>query len=121
MILRRGQVWWADLGTPRGSSPGYKRPVVVVQADKLNKTNIKSVIVVISTTNLRLAKMPGNVFVERGVGGLRDDAVINVTQVFTLDKLDLLELLGTLPVEKLLKIDAGLAQVFSLDERSTKL
>lgn len=115
MIIRRGQVWWADLGTPRGSSPGYKRPVVVVQADKLNKTNINSVVVVISTTNLRLAKMPGNVFIGRGTGGLWEDSVINVTQVYTLDKSDLLELLGTLPVEKLRKIDTGLAQVFALD------
>ena len=115
MTTRRGQVWWADLGTPRGSSPGYERPVVIVQADKFNKTNIDSVVVVISTTNLRLAKMPGNVLVERGVGGLREDSVINVTQVFTLDKSDLIELLGTLPIEKLERIDAGLAQVLALD------
>ncbi|MGD9561548.1 MAG: type II toxin-antitoxin system PemK/MazF family toxin [Pyrinomonadaceae bacterium] len=121
MIIRRGQIWWADLGTPRGSSPGYERPVVVVQADKLNKTNIGSVVVVISTTNLRLAKMPGNVLVERGVGGLREDSVINVTQVYTLDKSDLIELLGNLPVEKLGKINDGLAQVLALDERSTRL
>ena len=114
-MIRRGQVWWADLGAPRGSSPGYKRPVVVVQADKFNKTNIESVVVVMSTTNLRLGKMPGNVIVERGIGGLKEDSVINVTQVFTLDKSDLIELLGTLPSEKLGRIDKGLAQVFALD------
>ncbi len=115
MKIRRGQVWWADLGTPRGSSPGYERPVIVVQADKLNKTNINSVVVVISTTNLRLAKMPGNVLVQRGIGGLTENSVINVTQVYTLDKSDLLELLGTLPTAKLAKIDSGLAQVLGLD------
>ena len=113
-MIRRGQVWWANLGIPRGSCPGYERPVVVVQADKFNKTNIGSVVVVISTTNLRLARMPGNVLVERGVGGLKEDSVINVTQVFTLDRSDLLELLGTLPTERIEKINAGLAQVLSL-------
>lgn len=115
MIIRRGQVWWADLGTPRGSSPGYERPVVVVQANKLNKTNINSVIVVISTTNLRLANIPGNVLIEGGTGGLRENSVINVTQVFTLDKSDLIEQLGTLPPDKLAKMDAGLAEVLALD------
>lgn len=119
-MIRRGQVWWADLGTPRGSSPGFERPVVVVQADKFNKTNIDSVVVVISTTNLRLAQMPGNVLVEQGIGGLRETSVINVTQLFTLDKSDLIEQLGTLPADKLEKIDAGLAQALSLDRRINK-
>lgn len=59
--------------------------------------------------------MPGNVVIERGIGGLGEDSVINVTQVFTLDRSDLIELLGTLPTAKLRKIDTGLAQVFGLD------
>ena len=115
MNIRRGQVWWAELGTPRGSSPGYQRPVVVVQADKFNKTNIDSVVVVITTTNLRLARMPGNVLVEKGLGGMREDSVINVTQLFTIDKSDMLEFLGTLPSERIEKIDEGLSQVLSLE------
>jgi len=114
-MIRRGQVWWADLGAPRGSSPGYQRPVVVIQADKLNKTDIGSVIVAISTTNLRLAKMPGNVFVSRGTGGLREDSVINVTQLYTLDRSDLKDLWGSLPNEKLEELSAGLAQILALD------
>lgn len=115
MMIRRGQIWWADLGRPRGSSPGYQRPVVVIQADKLSKTDINSVIVAISTTNLRLARMPGNVLVEQGVGGLQEDSVINVTQLYTLDKSDLLELWGSLPNEKLDKLSAGLVQILALD------
>jgi mRNA interferase MazF len=110
-VIRRGQVWWADLGTPRGSSPGYERPVVVLQSDAFNKTDIDSVIVVIATTNLRLAPMPGNVLVERGVGGLKEDSVVNVTQLYTIDKTDLLEHLGVLPKDKLKKIDSGLKLV----------
>lgn len=116
-MISRGQVWWANLGVPRGSSPGYKRPVVIIQSESFNKTEIASVIVAISTTNLRLAAMPGNVLVERGVGGLNEDSVINVTQLFTVDRTDLLEYLGKLPNNKIEKIDDGLRLVLSLFNR----
>lgn len=114
MTFRRGQIWWADLGTPRGSSPGYERPVIIIQSDPFNKTDIDSVIVAILTTNLRLARMPGNVLIERGIGGLKEDSVINVTQLYTLDRTDLMDLWGTLPREKMEKIDRGLRLVLSL-------
>lgn len=117
MVIRRGQVWWADLGPPRGASPGYERPVVVIQADLFNKTDIESVIVAIATTNLRLARMPGNVAVERGTGGLTQDSVINTTQLYTVDKSDLLDLLGTLPKAKIDQVDLGLKLVLSLKPR----
>lgn len=117
MIIRRGQVWWADLGTPRGSSPGYQRPIVVVQADGFNKTDIRSVIVATVTTNSRLAKMPGNVSVLRGIGGLVEDSVVNITQLFTLDRDDLIEHLGTLPKEKMEQVDRGLRLVLSLNAK----
>lgn len=114
MVIRRGQVWRADLGTPRGASPGYERPVVIVQADGFNKTDISSVIVAIATTNLRLARMPGNVSVPRGTAGLKSDSVVNITQLFTIDKSDLLEFFGTLPQQKLDQVDRGLRLVLSL-------
>ena len=113
-MLRRGQIWWADFGTPRGSSPGYRRPVLIVQADIFNKTNISSVIVATATTNLRLAAMPGNVFVEKGDGGLNEDSVINVTQLYTLDAADLLEFMGILPPNLSEDVDEGLRLVLSL-------
>lgn len=70
-----------------------------------------------STTNLRLAAMPGNVLVERGVGGMKEDSVVNVTQLFTIDRTDLLEYLGRLPKNKIEKIDDGLRLVLSLPSR----
>lgn len=115
--MRRGQVWFADLGTPRGASPGYRRPAVIVQADRFNKTDIDSVVVALATTNLRLAKMPGNVFVKRGVGGLREDSVINVTQLFTIDWDDLLEHWGSLPNSEMTQIDLGLRLALQLPTR----
>ena len=116
-MIARGQVWWADLGVPRGSSPGYKRPVVIIQSETFNKTDMQSVLIAISTTNLHLATMPGNVLVERGVGGLREDSVINVTQLFTIDRTDLLDYLGRLPQNKIEKMDEGLRLVLSLPSR----
>ena len=113
-MIRRGQVWWADLGTPRGASPGYVRPVVVIQAELFNKTDIDSVIIAIATTNLRLARMPGNVSVSGDVAGLKEDSVVNITQLFTVDQTDLLELLGNIPDNKMEQIDRGLRLVLSL-------
>ena len=114
MVIRRGQVWRADLGTPRGSSPGYERPVVVIQADGFNKTNLSSVIVAIVTSSLRLAMMPGNVELSRGLCGLEKESVVNITQLFTVDRSDLLELYGMLPRLKVEQIDEGLRLVLSL-------
>ncbi len=117
MVIRRGQVWWTDLGVPRGASPGFQRPAIVVQANGFNRTDIDSVIVAISTTNLRLARMPGNVPISPGVGGLREDSVINITQLFTVDKNDLIELLGSVPNTLMEQIDEGLRLVLSLPGR----
>ena len=114
MVIRRGEVWWADLGDPRGSGPGHERPVVILQADDFNKTHLKTVIVAIITTNLRLADMPGNVVVSTGSSGLESDSVVNITQLFTLDRTDLLEHLGRLPENKVDKISQGLRLVLEL-------
>lgn len=119
-MISRGQVWWADLGVPRGSSPGYERPVVVIQSESFNKTDISSVIIAISTTNLRLAAMPGNVLIEQGVGGMKEDSVINITRLFTVDRTDLVEYLGKLPNNKIEEIDDGLRLVLSLFKREKK-
>lgn len=117
MVIRRGQIWWVDFGPPRGASPGYERPAVVIQSDGFNKTDIDSVIVAIVTTNLQLSRMPGNVSVESGFGGLKEDSVINITQLFTLDKSDLLELLGTLPRSTVEQVNKGLRLVLSIENR----
>jgi len=117
MIIRRGQVWLIDFGVPRGSSPGYRRPAIVIQSDGFNKTNIDSVIVASVTTTPRLSKMPGNVEIAKAVGGLREDSIVNVTQLFTVDRSDLLELWGTLPKAKLKEVETGLRLVLALPQR----
>ena len=81
----RGEVWWASLPAPRGSEPGLRRPVVVVQADSFNRSRIRTLIVAVVTTNLSLAGMPGNVRLRKGECGLREASVVNVSQVLTIN------------------------------------
>lgn len=113
-MIRRGDLWWADLGEPRGSGPGRRRPVLVVQSDSRNRSNIATTVVVSMTTNLRLAGMPGNVFVAAPTGGLTRDSVVNVTQVSTVDRVVLEEQMGVLPPHLLDDVDRGLRRVLSL-------
>ena len=96
MVINRGEIWWADLPEPTGSSPGYRRPVVIIQSDIFNKTNLNTSIVALITTNPELAKMRGNVLLKKHQSELPKDSIVNVTQVFTLDKSLLLEYVGGL-------------------------
>lgn len=114
MEVERGQIWWADLGEPRGSSPGYERPIVIIQSDFYSQTRINTLIVAIITTNLRLAKMPGNVLLTPRASGLKEESVVNVTQLFTIDRNDLSEYVGTLSERKMEQIDKGLRLILSL-------
>jgi len=95
-VIQQGEIWWADLAEPRGSEPGYRRPVVIVQGEAFNRSRIATVICAIITSNLRLAKAPGNVFLSASESGLPKDSVVNVSQVITLDRTFLAERVGLL-------------------------
>ena len=112
--MRRGEIWWASLAEPRGSEPGYRRPVVIVQANPFNRSRMQTLIVAVVTTNLRLAAMPGNVQLRKGEGGLARPSVIMVTQLLTVDKSYLNERLGALSARRLTALDAGLRLALSL-------
>lgn len=114
MEISRGEIWWADLPEPTGSSPGYRRPVIIIQSDGFNKTNLNTSIVALITTNLELAEMHGNVMLKKNQSGLPKDSVVNITQIFTLDKRLLLEYVETLSERKMEQIDKGLRLVLSL-------
>lgn len=113
-MTRRGELWWADLGEPRGSAPARRRPVLVIQADTYNRSALRTAVVASVTTNLRLAAMPGNVFVGAPTGGLVQDSVVNVTQIVALDERFLETLIGALPRHLLDDVDRGLRRVLSL-------
>jgi mRNA interferase MazF len=112
--IRRGEVWWADLGEPRGSEPGFRRPVLIVQANEFNRSRISTVLVVVLTTNLRLVDAPGNVLVSGKAAGLPRDSVANVSQFVTLDRGYLDERIGRLPARLMASVDAGLKLVLAL-------
>jgi mRNA interferase MazF len=86
VVIAQGEVWWADLGEPTGSEPGFRRPVVVVQCDAFNRSRIGTVVCVPLTSNLRWAGAPGNVLLESDVTGLPRDSVANVSQIVALDR-----------------------------------
>lgn len=94
MVISQGEVWWAELGLPSGSGPGFRRPVVVVQGDALNRSRIATVVCVPLTSNLAWADAPGNVLLSAGTTGLPKDSVANVSQVVTLDKTVLTDRVG---------------------------
>jgi len=112
--VRRGEVWWASLGEPRGSGPGLRRPVVIVQADDFNESAIRTVLCVAVTSNLGLGEAPGNVRLPRRASGLTKDSVANVSQVITADKRLLTQRVGRLTSATLRDIDAGLRLVLAL-------
>jgi mRNA interferase MazF len=114
VVVERGQVWWADLGEPEGSEPGFRRPVLVVQSDTFNRSRIQTVIAVVLTANLRLVEAPGNVLVPAKVSGLPKDSVANVSQVVTLDKDFLTEPAGRIKGSLLSDVDSGLRLVLAL-------
>ena len=112
--IQRGEIWWADLAEPRRSEPGYRRPVLVVQADSFNRSRIQTAIVAVITGNLELAEAPGNVLLPARSTGLPRDSVVNVSQLLTLDRSFLTEHAGTLPTRLQGSVDEGLRLVLEL-------
>ena len=107
-MIRRGEIWWAELAEPRGSEPGYRHPVLVLQRDEVNASRINTVVVCLLTSNVALARAPGNTLLRRRRTGLRHDSVANASQIATLNKSDLEELAGALPSDLMDEVDEGL-------------
>ena len=108
MVVSQGDVWWAELPPPRGSGPGYRRPVVVVQGDALNRSRIATTVCVPLTSNLKLADAPGNVALAASITRLPKDSVANVSQIVAVDKALLTERIGALPGAKLELVLSGI-------------
>ena len=114
VAVERGQVWWADLEEPRGSEPGFRRPLLIVQADAFNRSRIRTVVAVVVTSNLRLLDAPGNVLLPAKTSGLPKDSVANVSQVITLDRDFLVEPVGKIMGRMFKDVENGLRLVLSL-------
>ena len=86
MVISQGEIWWADLPAPAGSGPGFRRPVLVVQGDALNRSRVATVVCVPLTSNLKWALAPGNVTLPARLTGLPKESVANVSQIVSVDK-----------------------------------
>jgi mRNA interferase MazF len=113
-VIRRGEIWWADLPAPRGSEPGYRRPVLVIQADSFNRSRIQTAVVAVITGNVELADAPGNVFLPAEATGLPRDSVVNISQLLTLDRIFLTEQAGGLTPRLSRAVDDGLRLILHL-------
>jgi len=114
MVINQGDAYWVELGEPTGSKPGYKRPVVVVQNNIFNRSRIQTVAVVPLTSNLKRSMAPGNVLLEKGESNLRKQSVVNVSQIFTVDKSQLSEHIGKLSPARIREILDGIKLVIEM-------
>jgi len=107
VVIRQGDVFWIDLGPPSGSGPGFLHPHVVIQNDVFNKSRLQTVVVCGITSSFRQTRIPGNVALDEGEANLAKPSVVNVSQLFTVDKDDLIEKIGTLSAERVQEILEG--------------
>ena len=107
MNTQQGDIFWIDLGSPRGSEPGYRHPHVVIQNNIFNDSRINTVVVCAITSNLIRAAAPGNILLKKGEGNLPKDSVVNISQIITVDKSDCVEMIGHLSEERTKQIIEG--------------
>lgn len=112
--MKRGELWWATLESPRGSSPGHDRPVVVIQSDLLNVSAIDTCLCAVVTSNLRLLHSEGNVALRKDESRLPKESVVNVTQLLAVDRADLVERVTSLSAKKMRPIDSGIRLALDL-------
>jgi mRNA interferase MazF len=112
--MKRGEIWWALLTSPDGSGPGYRRPVLIVQANSFNESRISNILVAVITSNLALAQAPGNVRISKSDSGLPKASVANISQVLTIDRQFFTERIGALPGRIMDRVNEGLKLVLSV-------
>jgi len=112
--MKRGEIWWAALPEPTGSEPGFRRPVVIIQADEFNQSKINTVVCASITSNLNLAEAPGNIHLAARSSGLRKLSVVNISQLITVDKRFLLKKVKTLDHQSMSQVDESLRLVLKL-------
>ncbi|UJS24827.1 type II toxin-antitoxin system PemK/MazF family toxin [Thiothrix winogradskyi] len=107
MVIKQGEIYWVDLGEPTGSAPGYRHPHLVLQNDVFNASLISTVVVCSLTSNLKRAQSPGNVLLNKGEANLSKASVVNVSQIYTVNKDELTEKIGNVSAERMQEIIAG--------------
>jgi len=108
MVIRQGEIYWVNLRAPSGSEPGYRHPHLVIQNNLFNRSRINTVVVASLTSNLKRAKAPGNVLLNKGEANLEKPSVVNISQIFTVNKSDLGEKIGALGEARIREVLDGL-------------
>jgi len=108
MVAKQGEIYWIDLGEPNGSEPGYRHPHIVIQNNIFNYSNINTVVVCSLTSNVKRAKAPGNVSLNKGEANLPKKSVVNISQIYTVNKSDLVEKIGQVSQKKMSEIIEGI-------------
>ena len=108
MVIKQGDIFWVELEEPIGSAPGYRHPHIVIQNNLFNQSRINTVVVCALTSNLKRAHAPGNVMLETGEANLPKQSVVNITQIFTVDKAQLDEYIGTVSRRRMRQIWGGI-------------
>jgi mRNA interferase MazF len=114
-LIRRGQIWWVDFGEPRDSEPTFRHPALVLQRDEVNASKLATVVVCVLTSTQALAAAPGNTLLPKRFTGLPKDSVANASQIATVNKDDLHQIVGTVPRQLLDKVAAGLRWFLQLE------
>jgi mRNA interferase MazF len=116
MVIQQGQVYWLQFGSIEGSAPAGRRPALIVQHDRFNRSAISTTVVAAITSNVRLGAMPGNVRLRKGEAGLPRPSVVNVSQIRTIDRTRLGNRVGVLGRSRMQDVLRGLALLFGTDE-----
>ena len=107
MVIKQGDIFWVDLGPPSGSAPGFMHPHVVIQNNIFNRSKINTVVICALTSNLKRAKAPGNIPLSKGEANLNKNSVVNISQIITVDKSDLIKKIGSLSPPRIGQIIEG--------------
>lgn len=116
MVISQGDIFWIDFDSPSGSEPGYRHPHVVIQNNLFNRSRINTVVVCSLTSNIKRADAPGNVLLKKGEANLPKNSVVNISQIFTVNKNDLSEKIGSLSKNHILKILQGIKLLTEIRE-----
>ena len=108
MVIKQGEIYWVNLGEPNGSEPGYMYPHIVIQNNLFNSSSISTVVVCSLTSNLKRGSSPGNVILKKGEANLPKTSVVNITQIYTVDRNDLCEKIGTVNNDRVKEILSGI-------------
>ncbi len=108
MGIEQGDIYWIDFGEPSGSEPGYRHPHIVIQNNLFNASKINTVVVCALTSNLKRAQAPGNVLLNKGEANLPRKSVVNISQIYTVNKVDLAEKIGKVSEKRFNEILEGI-------------